>query len=74
MTRLGPKLLRGAAVLGALFVGGFVTDVSPTLWQSRGSVISQAEAVIGRPGTPGSVAGVARRSSRRAYRRHHYYH
>jgi hypothetical protein len=31
-----------------------------------------AQAVVGRPGTPGSVAGVARRSSRRAVRRHYY--
>ena len=30
-----------------------------------------AQAVVGRPGTPGSVAGVARRSSRRAVRRHY---
>jgi hypothetical protein len=67
------RLIRWAAVLAALFVGVFMADVSPTTWQSRGSAISQAEAVVGRPATPGSVAGVARRSSRRAYRRHHYY-
>jgi hypothetical protein len=30
-----------------------------------------AQAAVGRPGTPGSVAGVARRSSRRAVRRHY---
>ena len=30
-----------------------------------------AQAVVGRPATPGSVAGVARRSSRRAVRRHY---
>lgn len=30
-----------------------------------------AQAVVGRPGTPGSVAGAARRSSRRAVRRHY---
>jgi hypothetical protein len=29
------------------------------------SIISTAEAVVGRPGTPVSVAGVARRSARR---------
>jgi hypothetical protein len=34
----------------------------------------QAQAVIGRPLTPGSVAGVARRTARRhAYYGHHYY-
>jgi hypothetical protein len=30
-----------------------------------------AQAVVGRPGTPGSVAGVARRSTRRTVRRHY---
>ena len=33
------------------------------------SVISSAEAVVGRPLTPVSVAGVARRSARRTVRR-----
>jgi hypothetical protein len=31
--------------------------------------VTPAQAVIGRPLTPGSVAGVARRTTRRAYRR-----
>jgi len=35
------------------------TDVS--------SLVSQAEARVGRPGTPMSVAGVNRRQNRRAY-------
>ena len=48
MARLGSRLLRSIAVLGALFVGAFVADVSPTSWQSKGSAISQAEAVVGR--------------------------
>ncbi len=34
-----------------------------------GSLISEAEARVGRPMSPGSVAGVARRTSRRHYRR-----
>src|SRR6476659_8950567 len=44
---------------------------SPTNWSSPqdASVISQAQARIGRPLTPGSVAGVARRSTRRTVRR-----
>jgi hypothetical protein len=67
------RLIRWAAVFAGLFVGTFMADVSPATWQSKGPVLSQAEAVVGRPATPGSVAGVARRSSRRAYRRHHYY-
>jgi hypothetical protein len=31
--------------------------------------VNQARAEVGRPGTPGSVAGVARRTERRAVRR-----
>jgi hypothetical protein len=34
----------------------------------NGSVVTQAQARIGRPATPGSVAGVARRTTRRAVR------
>lgn len=39
--------------------------------QTSGIVLSvdQARAEVGRPGTPGSVAGVARRTERRAVRR-----
>jgi hypothetical protein len=72
MTRTGSQVFRGAAIVGALFVGGFMADVNPSTWQSRGTMVSQAEAVVGRPATPGSVAGVARRSSRRTARRHYY--
>ncbi len=38
---------------------------------SIGLKCDTAQAVVGRPGTPGSVAGVARRSTRRAVRRHY---
>ena len=69
MTRSGFRLIRATAVAFAFFLG-FTVDVSPAVWQS-GTVISQAQAVIGRPATPGSVAGVARRSTRRAVRRHY---
>ena len=34
-----------------------------------GSFVSEAQAVVGRPLTPGSVAGVARRTTRRVIRR-----
>ena len=64
------RLIRATAI-AFTFIMGFVVDVSPTAWQS-GKIISQAEAVIGRPATPGSVAGVARRTTRRAVRRHYY--
>jgi hypothetical protein len=35
---------------------------------------TDAQAVVGRPATPGSVAGTARRTSRRTVRRHHHHH
>jgi hypothetical protein len=70
MIRNGFRLIRAMAIAFAFFAG-FTVDITPAIWQS-GTVISQAEAVIGRPATPGSVAGVARRSSRRAVRRHYY--
>ncbi|YCI06960.1 hypothetical protein M1D34_30310 (plasmid) [Ensifer sp. D2-11] len=34
-----------------------------------GSFVSEAHAIVGRPLTPGSVAGVARRTTRRVIRR-----
>jgi hypothetical protein len=40
---------------------------------STGSAVSRAEAVIGRPLTPLSYAGVARRTTRRAIRRGAYF-
>ena len=45
--------------LGFLVDGGF----------HSGIVVSEAEARIGRPATPGSVAGVSRRTTRRTIRR-----
>lgn len=42
-----------------------LTDVSYNV----GLIIKDAEAVVGRPWTPGSVAGVARRTTRRTIRR-----
>ena len=51
-----------AAIAGlGLFM---VDDVSPT---TSGLFVSKAHAVIGRPATPMSYAGVARRTTRRAY-------
>src|SRR5690242_14686009 len=42
-------------------------------WISTGSSVSPAQARIGRPLTPFSVAGVARRAHRRSYYGHGYY-
>ena len=68
--RMIAATLIGAAILAA---------VPMTLHQSQEKGLSlsvdSAYAVIGRPLTPGSVAGVNRRVHRRAYRRHYYgYH
>ena len=37
-------------------------------------LVKDAEAKLGRPASPTSVAGVARRTTHRAERRHHYAH
>ncbi len=41
-------------------------NASPT---EGSSLVTQAQARVGRPATPGSVAGVARRTTRRTVRR-----
>ncbi|WP_245435474.1 hypothetical protein [Microvirga calopogonii] len=55
----------GLAAL-ALVAGGTTLLWSGDASISSGSFISQAEARIGRPATPMSYAGVARRTTRRA--------
>lgn len=57
-----PRILTWAA--GAL-VFGFLLTADPAAYVSHGSWMSQAEAVVGRPATPVSAAGVARRTTRR---------
>jgi hypothetical protein len=55
------KLTLAAALLAA-----FASDGASSLTGLKGlSLVSSAEAVVGRPLTPVSVAGVARRSNRR---------
>ena len=54
----------GKAVIFALALG-FFTQVDPVSYVLEGSGTSTAQAVIGRPATPVSVAGVARRTTRR---------
>jgi hypothetical protein len=60
------KYVVTAGLLTALVLtdGWFGTGSAPT-----GTIISSAEARIGRPLTPVSVAGVARRTTRRVIRR-----
>jgi len=65
MTRISTRLLHIALAaitsVGCLFLSD---KMSPT--QSR-SFVTQAQAIIGRPLTPMSYAGVARRTTARAY-------
>jgi len=64
MTNVTSRTLRAttAAIAGlGLFM---VDDVSPT---TSGLFVTKAHAIIGRPATPMSYAGVARRTTRRAY-------
>ena len=61
-------------LIGATVIGAVVLSASPVSvkWSAeRDLSVSQDRAVaeVGRPGTPGSVAGVARRTERRAIRR-----
>ena len=62
----------GATLLGAAVL--FAAPISLHLSQDKGLSLSvdKAQARIGRPLTPGSVAGVHRRYERRAYRRGYY--
>ena len=55
-------------IVAATIVGGGVFFVSENVWTTASptSLVTQAEARIGRPGTALSVAGVARRHYRRA--------
>ena len=48
---------------------GIATDFTISGKQNSGFFITDAEARIGRPRSPGSVAGVARRTTRRHIRR-----
>ena len=65
MSKTSIRLIRATAILGALFVAGFLADTPPQTWIAKGISVSQAEAVVGRPRTPHSVAGAARRAHRR---------
>jgi hypothetical protein len=56
------KALPVIAGLMSLAVGLLIGDVTP----STGSIVTGAEARVGRPLTPMSYAGVARRTTRRA--------
>jgi hypothetical protein len=60
--------LRSALFLTPL-VGLSMLAVDSLVPAPTGSFVSTAHAIVGRPLTPGSVAGVARRTTRRVIRR-----
>jgi hypothetical protein len=64
MTRTQTRLLQAALAsvvgIGCLFVSEKIASTT------SGSLVSEAGAIIGRPLTPMSYAGVARRTTRRA--------
>ena len=69
--------MKKISVIGAALVAAAVLCAAPIslhLSQDKGMSLSvdKAQARIGRPLTPGSVAGVHRRYERRAYRRGYY--
>jgi Family of unknown function (DUF6515) len=59
------NIIRTIAIVCSLFAAGMVSDVI----SDSGMCIKEAEARVGRPLTPVSVAGVARRTTRRTIRR-----
>ena len=67
------KKLRMLGIIG----GAILLTAAPLSlqWSQKNVVLSfdSADARVGRPLTPGSVAGVNRRIHRRAYRRAYYY-
>jgi hypothetical protein len=67
------KLMKKLAIIGLTLIGSTMLCAVPlSLHFSQATVVSvaldTADARVGRPATPGSVAGVARRSARRCAR------
>ena len=67
--------MKKISVIGATLLGATVLCAAPiSLHKDLSLSVDKARAVIGRPLTPGSVAGVHRRYHRRAYRHGYYGH
>jgi hypothetical protein len=57
---------RVGMLLLAVAVGGLCLELGHEVWgPGMGGLVTPAEAIVGRPLTPVSVAGVARRTARR---------
>jgi hypothetical protein len=63
------KKIRIAIIIGIVVLGGLYIGERLSI-DMADSFVSTAEARVGRPLTPVSVAGVARRTSRRTSRRY----
>ena len=63
-----PRVWLIACAIGTVAVGLLIASNPDALFLD-GSLMSRAEAVVGMPLTPVSVAGVARRTTRRTIRR-----
>lgn len=64
------KSIAAKSILAAIaFVSAMSLNDNPEEIWVTGNLMPTAEAVIGRPGTPLSYAGVARRTTRRVIRR-----
>jgi hypothetical protein len=68
--------MKQVVLIVATLAAGTILSAAPIslYWSTREGVsVSQdkALAIVGRPATPASVAGVARRTTRRAVRRHY---
>jgi hypothetical protein len=61
--------LRTIAMAAMLLSAGLVLDGTNAPWLPGSLTVPEAHARVGRPATPGSVAGVARRTTRRRIRR-----
>ncbi len=60
---------RTATLASVVFVAATMFSVAPSTNGTVSIGIEQAQARVGRPATPASVAGVARRTTRRTVRR-----
>ena len=67
------RLTRISLVAAASLIGIVCLFANDNWSPERNTLITQADARIGRPFTPGSFAGVARRTTRRHVRRGVYY-
>ena len=64
LSESGPKLVLPVVLFLWLVIGFPVADTPESV------LVKDAEAVLGRPASPTSVAGVSRRTTRRTVRRH----